>query len=576
MPDKPRVAYFSMEIALDPAIPTYSGGLGILAGDTLRAAADLALPVVGVTLLHRTGYFFQKIDEEGRQTESPVRWVPEGHLERTAAQASVSIEGREVHLSAWRYTVKGPAGGAVPVYLIDAHSDLNDAGDRHLTDSLYGGDQRYRLAQEIVLGIGGVRILRSLGFTDLDRYHMNEGHAALLTAELLRERALELGAGIDSEVAARLVREQCTFTTHTPLAAGHDRFPIDLVRAVAGERQVIARSPFFIKDGLLDTTHTALALSRYANAVSRRHAEVSRRLFPGSTIDSITNGVHPATWVCQPMAALLDRAAPGWRTDGAALSEVSQTPDPVLWGAHVSAKRALIRRIDRDANAGLVEDAFTIGVARRCTPYKRLDLILSDASRLRAIAAEYGPVQVVFAGKAHPRDGGGKEMIERLNAASRASSPPVRIAFIPGYDMELAAAMVAGCDLWINVPQRPLEASGTSGMKAAMNAVPSLSVLDGWWIEGCEEGVTGWAVGEDHPPIDYHEEWRQDAEALYDKLGRVILPMFYKDRPAWIKVMRGAISRNGPRFCTQRMMREYAAKAYDLPGPASLPGNVGG
>lgn len=563
MPGEDRIAYFSMEMALSPDLPTYSGGLGVLAGDTLRAAADLGLPVVGVSLVHRAGYFHQRLDDGGRQAEQPVRWKPAAWLTKTPASASVSIEGREVHLVAWRFEVRGVSGHVVPVYLLDADVPSNDARDRRLTDALYGGDHAHRLAQEIVLGIGGVRILRSAGLNSIGTFHMNEGHAALLAAELLREHALRIGVPIDSESAAKLVREQCVFTTHTPLAAGHDRFPLDMARHVAGDGAVFLRSPFFVQDGVLDTTHTALSLSRFANAVSKRHAEVTRRMFPGREIHPITNGVHPATWVSPHVLPMLDRWAEGWKRDSAALAGVANAPIGEILAAHRAAKEAMIRRVNREANAGLSPDAFTLGIARRCTPYKRLDLILSDMPRLERLADEFGPVQIVFAGKAHPRDGGGKDMLARLTAAARSSSDGVRIVFVPNYDLDLAASLVAGVDVWGNVPVRPLEASGTSGMKAAMNGVPSLSVLDGWWLEGCEEGVTGWAVGPDEEPRDDHEQWVRDGAALFEALERSILPL-YRNPDGWAEVMKGAISRNGPKFSTHRMVREYATKAYGL------------
>lgn len=555
------VAYFSMEIGIETALPTYSGGLGVLAGDTLRAAADLNLPVVGVTLLHRGGYFHQRIDDSGHQTETPVRWNVADELELTPAQASVAIDMTEVRVRAWRRDIVGATGARVPVYFLDTDLESNPESHRRLTDQLYGGDHWYRLRQEVLLGIGGIRILRSLGYPRLAAYHMNEGHSALLTAELLREKSLELGVAIDSEAAAKEVRAQCLFTTHTPVAAGHDRFALDMVRSVAGDHAIFARAPFFIRDGLLDTSHAALTLSRFANAVSKRHGEVARRMFPEFAIQSITNGVHGPTWASPQIAGLLDVHTPRWRTDASALVNATKIPGEALWNAHQEAKRAMIRRVNRDVNAGLSVDAFTIGIARRATPYKRLDLILSDPGRLKQIAEKHGPIQIIFSGKSHPRDGGGKELIERIHAAIREFSGDCRVTFVPRYAMDLAAHLVAGCDLWLNCPQRPLEASGTSGMKAAFNGVPSLSVLDGWWVEGWEEGVTGWAIGEDHPPIAYEREWQEDEESLYTSLSTRVLPAF-KDRAGWTKIMASTISKGGSRFNTLRMVREYAEQWF--------------
>lgn len=568
-PDQNPIAYFSMEVGLQSSLPTYSGGLGVLAGDTLRAAADLGLPVIGVSLVHRKGYFHQRIDDAGRQTESPVRWNVSDELSPTSATASIFVDGAEVRVRAWRYDILGATGAKVPVFLLDTDVDGNTDAHRRLTDQLYGGDHWNRLRQEVVLGIGGVRILRSLGYTQVAAYHMNEGHSSLLTAELLREASLRFGVAIDSKAAADVVRAQCLFTTHTPVPAGHDRFALDMVRSVGGESAVFARSPFFIRDGLLDTTHAALTLSRFANAVSQRHAEVSRKMFPEFRIEGITNGVHGPTWVAPPIAALLDRYTPAWRTDHLALRDARRIPGAALWEAHQHAKRAMITRINRDVNAGLSLDAFTIGIARRATPYKRLDLILSDVNRLKQIAERQGPIQIIFSGKSHPRDGGGKELIERIHHTAREFSGPISVIFVPRYDMELAGLMVAGCDLWLNCPQRPLEASGTSGMKAAFNGVPSLSVLDGWWLEGWEEGVTGWSIGGDQPPgNNYEQEWAADARAMYEALEQRVLPAF-GNRNAWQEIMAQCLARNASQFNTLRMVREYADH-WNAPRTASM------
>jgi glycogen phosphorylase len=566
------IAYFSMEIALANAVPTYSGGLGVLAGDTVRAAADLGLPMVGLSLLHRAGYFAQSIDDQGRQHEAPVKWDPASALELTVASESVAIEGREVKLRAWRYDVRGAGGDVVPVFLLDADVEGNEPEDRRLTDNLYGGDHFYRLCQELILGVGGVRILRSLGYKDPHRYHMNEGHSSLLTAELLRERSTLEDRAIDDEQVVAWVRERCCFTTHTPVAAGHDKFDLDMVRGTVGSLQVLARSPLFVKDGLLDTTHAAMNLSSYTNAVSKKHAEVARAMFPGRAIDSITNGVHPATWAAAPVAGLLDKAAPGWRADGVLMRKAEELPPADLEAAHRGAKGELIARVNRELAAGAPPfdgASFTIGCARRATPYKRLDLILSDPARLRAIAAAHGTIQIVFAGKAHPRDGGGKDLIANIIhragelARGAVSGGVVRVAFLPGYDMDLARLLVSGSDVWLNTPIRPLEASGTSGMKAAMNGVPSLSVPDGWWLEGCDEGVTGWAIGGDQA-VDGNEQWRRDAASIYEKLEKVILPLYYAGGEGFALVRRGALAHNGAGFNTHRMVREYAGKAWGL------------
>lgn len=547
------IAYFSMEVALDPAMPTYSGGLGVLAGDTLRAMADLGLPAVALSLAHRKGYFHQSIDPNGYQKEDPVRWAIQEHAVRMDRTISLSIDGLSVQVGAWRFDVLGATGARVPVFLLDTDLPENDHAHRLLTDYLYGGDHPYRLRQEMVLGIGGVRMLRALGYQNLATYHMNEGHAALLTAELLRE----------SGDPAR-VRERCVFTTHTPVPAGHDRFPVEWVRDAAGADVVESTHQAFVEHGELDTTRTAMGLSRFTNAVSRRHAEVTRRMFPGADVASITNGVHAPTWASPEMRAVFDRHISGWRSDSTRLRGASEIPESEVAEAHDAAKRRLLCRINREANAGFERRLLTIGVARRATPYKRLDLILDDPARLRHLAESVGPVQIVFAGKSHPRDSGGKDVIVRLMKAAEHSGGGIRIAYLSGYDMDLAGELVAGCDVWLNTPQRPLEASGTSGMKAAVNGVPSLSVLDGWWVEGCLDGRTGWAVGPDRDAGEPHADREADASALYERLERDVMPMYYTDRRGWLGVMRRAIAINGAYFNTHRMVREYALKAYGL------------
>lgn len=557
------VAYFSMEIALESGLPTYSGGLGVLAGDTIKAAADLGVPLVAVTLLHRKGYFFQRL--VGRtQVAEPVSWWPSEWLEPTPARVVVELDGTRVAIRAWRRTVRGAGGASVQVIFLDTDLEENESQHRGLTDRLYGGDHDHRLRQEVVLGVGGVRALRALGIEDCRAYHMNEGHAALLTAELLREHEARTGQAASSDQAAAAVRALCVFTTHTPIPAGHDRFGLDQVRRITGPEQVYATSPLFVLDGELHTTHAGLSLSRFANGVSRRHGEVSARMFPDSRIEYITNGAHTSTWAAAPMAALFDRVAPGWRLDAARLEAVRNAGDADLVSAHRESKSALIRRVNRETNAGLCERDFTIGLARRATGYKRLSLIFSDPQRLAHLASVHGPIQIVMAGKAHPKDGGGAHVLHDLMEV--ADSPPqgVRVVFLPGYDMDLAGMLVAGSDVWLNTPERPMEASGTSGMKAAINGVPSLSILDGWWLEGCEEGVTGWAIGDDGPIRPHPEGWDQDASALYDALDRAVLPLFRADGPGWAAVMRGAISRNGPRFSAHRMVREYAARAWGV------------
>jgi starch phosphorylase len=551
-----QVAYFSMEIMVRPDIPTYSGGLGVLAGDTVRAAADLRVPFLAVTLAHRKGYFRQALDENGAQTETPDEWRPEDRLEGLAPIVTVPIEGRAVKVRAWKIAVDGVTGGRVTVLLLDTDLPDNSPGDRSLTDVLYGGDLRYRLCQEAILGIGGVRMLRALGCDDIKVYHLNEGHSALLTLALLEERTEG-----DGDTRER-VRQQCVFTTHTPVPAGHDQFSEDLVRRVLGAAATerLARHEC-LAGGALNMTHLALVFSRYVNGVAMRHGQVTRGMFPKYPINSITNGVHPVTWTAPSFQALFDRHIPEWRLDGLNLRHAAMIGIGDIRRAHALAKRDLLVEVESRCGTRLDSDVLTIGFARRATPYKRADLLFSSSERLAGIVERVGPLQVVFAGKAHPRDEGGKELIRRIHTASRELAGQVSVVYLPGYDTALATKLCAGVDLWLNNPQKPQEASGTSGMKAALNGVPSLSVLDGWWCEGWVEGVTGWSIGDDW---EIEGDAGREASALYDKLERVIGPLFYGRPNGYARVMRSAIELNASFFSAQRMVHQYVQHAYRL------------
>ncbi len=568
------IAYFSMEIALRPDLPTYSGGLGVLAGDTLRSTADLGLPVVAVSLLHRQGYFAQSLDESGWQSESPVAWPVEETCREEPARAEVSIEGRRVAVRAWRFNVTGATGHVVPVFLLDTDLPENSEWDRALTAHLYGGDDHVRLCQEIVLGIGGVRMLRALGYRDVPRFHLNEGHAALLALELLDEHARWFGRDRFDDDDVKAIRQRCVFTTHTPVPAGHDKFPLDHVIRVLGRPEIFERRDVFCCDDTLNMTYLALNLSGYVNGVAKRHGEVSREMLQSRDpsrpyqIDHITNGVHLATWAAPSIAALFDRHLPGWREDNASLRGAVNLPNDELWQAHAAAKAELIEEINRRTQAGFDADTFTLGFARRAATYKRADLLLRDPRRLKRIAAKHGGLQIVYAGKAHPRDEQGKHLIQRIVEAREALLPEVRLVYLENYDWELGRRITAGVDVWLNTPEPPKEASGTSGMKAALNGVPNLSVLDGWWVEGCVEDVTGWAIG-DQCPADASPEERAacDAPSLYAKLEKAVLPKFHRERADWLRIMRHAIALNASFFNTERMVQEYAHKAYFRQSP---------
>jgi glycogen phosphorylase len=545
-----RVAYFSMEVALANEIPPYAGGLGVLAGDTLRSCADLCVPAIAVSLVHRQGYFRQEIRDDW-QIERDASWAPERLLQEVEPRIRVAIEGREVKLRAWRYDIVGASGFIVPVLLLDTDVPANGPEARHVTDHLYGGDARCRLMQEIVLGVGGVRLLQALGCTGLT-FHLNEGHAALAPLELLRVSDQTNGWDFGP------VRNRTVFTTHTPVAAGHDQFDWSLVSRVLGD--FVTRDVIEMLGGRdrLNMTHLALNLSHYVNGVALRHQEVSSELFPQYEIHQITNGVHARTWTSGSFRSLFDRHIPGWRNDPLMLHNALALPPREVMEAHRIAKDALIDVVVKRTGRRLSPDALTLGFARRATAYKRPELVLSNLPVLRAVAKKW-PLQFIFAGKAHPNDEPGKQGIRSILRAAQDLGDEIPVVYLEEYDLELALVLVAGVDVWLNTPLRPLEASGTSGMKAALNGVPSFSVLDGWWREGCVEGVTGWAIGGDASSPDTA---RGDADDLYHKLQHVIAPLFYDDRGPWIRIMRQCIALNASFFNTDRMVRQYLLHAY--------------
>ena len=560
--DESKIAYFSMEIGLSADLPTYSGGLGVLAGDTIKSAADLSLPMVAVTLIHRKGFFTQTLNDEGWQVEDDVDWSPEDAMTLLAPRIEVQIEGRSVVVQAWQYDVVSPAGGILPVLFLDTSSDENEPHDRALTDKLYGGDHTHRLKQEVVLGIGGVRMLGALG-VEVKKFHLNEGHASLLTVELLRETKRDIEQVWDERLQwdDESVRERCVFTTHTPVAAGHDKFGYDVVEQVLGDTIDMNLLRELAGEDGLNMTMLALNLSRYVNGVAKKHGEVSQNMFEGYAIHAITNGIHSYTWTAEPFKQLYDRFIPGWANEPELFVRADNIPDEEIWETHQTCKQHLVGYCYEHTGIQLDPDVLTIGFARRAATYKRADLIFTDLERLREIGC--GKLQIVYAGKAHPADTMGKELIQRVVHSLEALSPDIKGAYLPGYDMNLSSVLIPGVDVWLNNPIRPQEASGTSGMKAAHNGVPNFSVLDGWWIEGHIEGVTGWSIGPAAKEVSLSERHdAEDLESLYQKLEEVLLPTYCDDRHRWIAIMKGAIGKNAYYFNTHRMMRRYVTEAY--------------
>jgi len=567
-PNAGHVAYFSMEIAINPGMPTYSGGLGVLAGDTLRSAADLGVPLIAFSLLHRKGYFKQHLDADGVQSEDIQMWDPAEFCVEEPARATVSIEDRIVTVRAWRYDLKGRFGHVVPIYLLDTDLEPNTGWDRGLTDHLYGGDSNYRLQQEIVLGMAGVRMAHALGYR-INVYHMNEGHAALLTLALL-ERQLgggPLGAATDTDIEQ--VRRKCVFTTHTPVPAGHDRFSTEQsIRILGGDRTARLEKHGCFHDGMLNMTLLALRFSRYANGVAMQHGKVSREMFPEFAIDAITNGVHAPTWLSEPVQEMIDEHLPAWRRDHLFLRNVIEIPTETMIATHARAKAALLAEVEKSTGIKLNPKVLTLGFARRAATYKRASLLFTDPVRLAEIAKKAGGLQILYAGKAHPQDDPGKRLIQDVvHEAAKLSSQDLTITYLENYDWRLGALLTAGVDVWMNTPRRPYEASGTSGMKAALNGVPSLSILDGWWIEGCIEGFTGWAIEDGATD-------QEEAQNLYAKLEKAVVPLYLDAPEKWARLMLHTIAFNGSYFNTNRMVQQYIRNAYYPVTLRELPKNA--
>ncbi|HMK44260.1 MAG TPA: alpha-glucan family phosphorylase [Dissulfurispiraceae bacterium] len=554
----PKIAYFSMEIGLRTEMHTYSGGLGVLAGDTIKSAADLRLPMVAVTLSMRKGYFRQELDADGRQREAPDEWNPADFTVLLPQRVGVCFEGRPVFVAVWMHLVQSATGGTVPVFFLETDLPENDPQDRTITHYLYGGDSIYRLKQEVVLGIGGTRMLEELGF-EIKKYHMNEGHSSLLTLELLKRYKKDIEEVWDERLVwdVEKVRSLCVFTTHTPVAAGHDRFPYELAEKTICDVLPLDVIREFAGKQDLNMTLLGINLSNYINGVAKKHGEVSQNMFPGYEIHAITNGVHSYTWVCESMRRLYDKYLPGWANEPEIFVRAGRIPDDELWDAHMEAKSRLIEFINHEYGTELRPDILTIGFARRATAYKRADLLFSDIERLARIGE--GRIQLIYAGKAHPHDESGKQLIQRIFQMRNLLKGKITITFLGNYNMDVALKLISGVDVWLNNPLRPLEASGTSGMKAAHNGVPNFSVLDGWWIEGHIEGITGWSIG---PSPDVPADPARDADDLYGKLESVIVPTYYENRRMWIKIMENAISKNAYYFNTHRMMRLYVTEAY--------------
>jgi starch phosphorylase len=546
-----KIAYFSMEIGMKSDMPTYSGGLGVLAGDVIRSSADLRMPLVAVTLVSKKGYLKQKITLDGSQIEYPEEWEPTAFMKLLPETITVKIAGRDVRIGVWVYEQESLTGGTIPVFFLTTDVEGNAQEDREITDFLYGGDEKYRLKQEIVLGIGGLRILEALKI-NVKKYHMNEGHSSLLTLELLKKNDLNVDK----------VKNLCVFTTHTPVAAAFDKFSYDLLSEVLEADLPEEVLKEYGGNDRLNMTLLALNLSKYTNGVTEAHMEYSRKLFPGYHIQEITNGVHSYTWTCHHFRALFDKYIHRWANEPELLVRVDTIPDEELWEAHMKAKQDLQDFVHTSSGLQMDTDVLTLGFARRATEYKRATMIFSDLEKLKEITIQ-DKIQLIFAGKAHPKDEMGKTLIKEIYEFKDRLKDEVKIVYLENYNMEMAAKLTSGVDVWLNTPLPPYEASGTSGMKAAHNGVLNFSVLDGWWIEGCVEGLTGWAIGpSSNQGLNEQDTRKRELADLYNKLEYLIIPKFYQQRDAWIDLMKNSIGKVAYYFNTHRMMRKYATDAY--------------
>ncbi len=552
--DMIKVAYFSMEVALEPDIPTYSGGLGILSGDTLRSAADISLPIVGITMLYSGGYFYQLITQEGNQVEKPIRWDFLDSFEDTKKIVRVPLQEKEIAIKAWRYIIHGVNGHEVPVLLLDTNLPENEPWQRNLTSALYDAHKFNRVSQEIILGMGGIKLLDALGYDSIETYHMNEGHSAFLTIELLKRYK-----------TVEALKQHCVFTTHTPVEAGHERFDQEVMTNTFRGR-IPAEITALAGTSQFNMTLLALNASRYTNGVSQKHGQVSAKMFPGHNVDAITNGIHANTWVSRYMKKVFDEVlGVKWRLDPSVFVNILKASPYEIWQAHAKAKVDLFDYERSHSNVHLKDDLLTIGYARRAAEYKRPLMVLTDIERLAKLAK--GKVQFVFAGKSHPADNIGKGMIRRIHEISNQlwDSYEIRSTFLENYDWDLGKMMTSGVDVWLNNPRRYNEASGTSGMKAALNGVLNCSTLDGWWIEGYAlDPLAGWAIGPglDDPKAESLPD-SADAADLYRLLEDEIIPLWRKNRKDWMDRMVHAV-RLAAFFNTNRMMEEYADKAYNL------------
>jgi starch phosphorylase len=554
------IAYFVMECALDSRIPTYSGGLGILAGDTLQSFADLDVPAVGITLLWKNGFINQKLSNDGAQLNSLQDWDVEKYMQPTNIKIKIPIGGKDVTITAFKYVVESIKGdNEIDVYFLTPDTPENDAETRKICDRLYIEGGLTRLKQEIILGIGGYEMLKALNYRPF-LYHINESHSAFLIAGLMK----------DMDDLNR-VKSRVVFTTHTPIPAAFDKFEIkdvkNMLSGYCGEKVFNDIYQEDLNDNdELNLSWLAIKNAKNVVAVSRKHKFVSEHIFEGYKLKYVTNGIHHVKWASPHHKMLYTKYIQGWEEDPDLLRGASCIPDGDFVQAHILCKETLIEMINSETDSSFVTADFTIAMAKRITHYKRNNLILSNPDKLIDIAEKKGGIQIVFAGKTHPADTDGLAMIKSIHDTSKyisSKTKKIKIAFLENYNIHKANIMLSGADLWLNNPTRPLEASGTSGMKASLNGVPNFSVLDGWWLEACMEGINGWGIGPRPAWTDLsYSDDTHDLNDIYGKLEFNILDLYYKNYSDYIKIMKMAVSSIAPHFNTHRMVSEYVTDLY--------------
>ncbi|NLZ74554.1 alpha-glucan family phosphorylase [Candidatus Falkowbacteria bacterium] len=537
------VAYFSMEIALENNIKNFAGGLGVLAGDLLRAASELKFPMIGVSLLYKNGYFKQVISKDGEQKERADK-SNFSKLKLLSPKIFLQIAQDKVLVRVWEYKLKSNGGIDIPVYLLDTDWPENKDKHRQLCKNLYSADLRKKLKQSIILGRGGIKLLNKLGLENISKIHLNEGHGALAGVELF----LNSKKRSDKE-KIKEVRKKIVFTTHTPVIAGHNIYFKEFLLKYQPDFPVKIKE--LIKEDRVNFTNLAMFFSSYINGVSLKHKEVTKGMFPHYKIDSITNGVHSSLWTSASFKHLFDKYITGWAENNEQLIGAKNISLIEIKKAHQEEKKKLIKLVKENSGKVFKENIFTITFARRFAPYKRPSWLLEDIKALKEIKKKAGKIQIVYAGKAHPADVIGKSLILEVNKKIKSLEKEINIAFIPNYDLKKAKILVAGSDLWLNNPIAPNEASATSGMKAAHNGVPQLSTLDGWWLEAERKNRTGWDIIE-----------KKHKNNLYQILAEKIIPLYYKNEQGYYKICRNAITYNASKFNTQRVLREYIKKAY--------------